>query len=486
MDYILNKVKKYIKDNKLINQGDKIIIGLSGGGDSVCLYKILLELKDELDITPAAVHVNHGIRGEEALRDQEFVEKMCRADNVPVKVFSYDVPKIAEEMKMSEEEAGRYIRYRCFNDYADEIGANKIAVAHNLNDDVETFLHNICRGTGISGLRGIAAASGNVIRPVLCLTRSEINEYNLENGNEYVNDSTNEGMDYTRNKIRNSLIPFLTEEINEKADRHIYEVIRELAEINDVIEEKVSSEIENCIDIKEENGDIYINRQYLKEIPSYMAKRVIRKAIELKIHKLKDITRIHINDIYGLLDKPRGKYVSLPYGLKAVSEYEYIKLTAVADCEDSTSFTAAVFPKEKLLNDIPFFKGKISNVNNGKVRNEEGEIPIEDYINKLKKEQKLYTKVFDYDKIKTVVIFDTAQENDYIVINSAGGRKTIKKFFKDEKISGDKRKNLLVLAEMDDPSKGRPVIWIPGYRISENYKVDKDTLRILELEYIHG
>ena len=191
----LIKVRKYMEQFNMAEKGESVIVGVSGGADSVCLYKILLELKNYFDIDIIAVHIHHGIRGDEADRDMNFVENMCKNDGVKFKCYKYNVPEYAKANGLSEEEAGRMLRYKAFDEVAKELISNgrsvKIAVAHNRNDSAETFIHNLCRGSGLKGLAGIPYKNGSIIRPVLCLTREEIERYLSEHKIEHIDDSTN-------------------------------------------------------------------------------------------------------------------------------------------------------------------------------------------------------------------------------------------------------------------------------------------------------
>ncbi|MDR1018750.1 MAG: tRNA lysidine(34) synthetase TilS, partial [Lachnospiraceae bacterium] len=218
---IIDKVKKFIKEKDLINSDDKILVGVSGGVDSVVLFSILLKLKASMDLELYVVHVNHGIRGANATRDEEFVKSLCDKNNISFSVICEDVPTFAKENKLSEEEAGRIIRRRSFEKIREEIGFDKIALAHHIDDNVETFFLNICRGSGISGGRGMNSKNGYYIRPFLCLTRSEIEEYAGENNIEHIEDETNLEDEYTRNKIRHNILPYLTKEINKNSICHI-------------------------------------------------------------------------------------------------------------------------------------------------------------------------------------------------------------------------------------------------------------------------
>ena len=206
------KIKRHIDEHHLLQKGDKVLIALSGGADSVVLLHVLNSLKEELDITLYAAHFNHGIRGEEADRDERFCKALCEKTDVCFFSFQADVPSIAKRYGESVELCGRKMRY----DYLqwvcdDKLGTAKIATAHHSDDNAETVLWNLTRGAGLAGLAGIPVKRDNIIRPLLCCTRAEIEAYCAENDLAYVTDSTNLSDDYTRNKLRHRIMPVLRE-----------------------------------------------------------------------------------------------------------------------------------------------------------------------------------------------------------------------------------------------------------------------------------
>lgn len=465
-----DKVYRYIKDNKMLQQNDSVIIGVSGGADSVCLYKMLYELREKLGIKIYVIHIHHGIRGEEADRDEEFVCKMCERDEVSYKVCRYNVPEYAHINGLSEEEAGRILRYEAFNQEADRLGENTvIAVAHNRNDVAETFVHNLCRGSGLKGLTGMECVNGRIIRPVMCLDRSEIEEYLDNRGYEFITDSTNMVSEYTRNKIRNIVLPYLTENINNNSVGHILNAAEELkqaetymAEITDKMYEKVVTVHNNCI---------YMDKKVYHDIDDYIKQRIVRKAVGYAAGRLKDITRTHVEDVMALFDRQCGKYVVLPYNIKAYSDYESVVLST----DNSQNKGSAC---ELIETDIKgegtykygnfVFEIQIIEVENNKnfIKN------LENY---LKNEEKLYTKLFDYDKINSAVQIRSRKQGDYLVINHMGNKKKLKNYFSDEKIPGKERDNIPLLAD------GSHIIWVVGHRISEAYKVGQNTKRVMKV-----
>ncbi|MCR5430829.1 MAG: tRNA lysidine(34) synthetase TilS [Eubacterium sp.] len=447
-----SKVLEFIRKKKLLKKGDSVVLGVSGGADSICMLKILSDAQKRRDISLYVLHINHQIRGKEANEDAAFVKRACTKFKVPHRVVSVDVPRIAEEQGMSLEEAGRMVRYQEFSDYAYEVGANKIAVAHNSNDNAETVLMNLARGTGIKGLSGIAPkrkmedSKGNtieVIRPILCLTRKEIEEYLKENEIEYRNDSTNDSTDYTRNKIRLEIMPIL-ENINDNAMQNITNASNELANTTEYIEKDVEDAYEEFV--SDENGKLFLSDEAFSLDPVVFT-GVIRKMIENTAGKLKDITRIHVGDVVSLSEKQVGKKIDLPYSIVAEREYEGISIYS----EENESAT----PEDEKEVIISF---------------------EDDDFDKENIEELQYTKWLDYDKIDDVVV-RTQKKDDYIVIDDKGSKKRLKKYFVDEKIPRRDRDNVLLVAD------GSHILWVVGHRISEAVKVTPETKKVIKVTY---
>ena len=209
-----NKVMKAIDDYSMLRGASKVVVGFSGGADSVCLLHILSKLRNEIGFEIIGAHVNHGIRGDEALRDADFAQDFCKQLGVAFKLLNVDCVSKAREMGVSVEECGRLLRYDFFYSLAD--CNTRIATAHNSNDNTETVLFNLARGSSVKGVGGIPPVRGNIIRPLIYCARKEIEGYSRENNLQFVTDSTNLCDDYTRNKIRHKILPVL-EEINPEA-----------------------------------------------------------------------------------------------------------------------------------------------------------------------------------------------------------------------------------------------------------------------------
>lgn len=239
LDQISDTIKKY----NMLEAGDEVITALSGGADSVCLLLALNELKTALGIKVSAIHVNHCLRGDESDRDEMFCRRLCKANGIPLVCGSFDVKGEASELGLSTEQAARNIRYRFF---AEHSSGKKIATAHNANDNAETVIFNLTRGTGTKGAAGIPPVRGNIIRPLLRVTREEIEKYLLEKKQEYVTDSTNLTDDYTRNKIRHNVLPVLSQ-INPSLIGTITAASENLRTDNDFIEAAAEKAYSECL-----------------------------------------------------------------------------------------------------------------------------------------------------------------------------------------------------------------------------------------------
>jgi len=339
---ITQRVKNYIEDNKMIRHGDSVIVGLSGGADSVCLFLILNRLKSEIGFDLHAVHINHCIRGESALRDEKFSYELSSKYGVPFIAYEIDVPKMAKAKGLTVEEAGRNARYACFADYAKDIissdsaeygqdaneknkyGNNtavKVAVAHHMDDQAETVIFNMVRGSGITGIGGMEPASERgLIRPILCLTREEIEEYLNFVNQDYCVDETNQDNDYSRNRIRNIVIPAL-EELQPRTAEHISTMADDAREIKEFVDSYVEAVFKKAVKplyLDEQRVIGYsIDVDVLKSERPIIAKELIILTLRQLIETYKDITKKHITDIYELTYKGKGKMVNLPYGLVA-------------------------------------------------------------------------------------------------------------------------------------------------------------------------
>ena len=444
------KVKAYVKKWHMLQKEDSVIAGISGGADSVCLLFMLLKLQKELGFALMAVHVNHGIRGAEAERDEAYVKRLCRQWNVRLKVYRENVPAYAKEHGMTEEEAGRDIRRTCFCKVLKEWGGTKIALAHHENDNVETLLWNLCRGTGIRGLGGIAPVNDVWIRPLLCVKRREIESYLKKRGISYCTDTTNADRRYMRNRIRMDVIPYLEDCVNTESVSHMEKTMERMYELEQYILEEVGKYKESCTGWK--NGRRIIRQTEYTKIPKALRDNVLHEILCETAGRRKDIEEVHIQMLRDLFTKQVGKRIDLPYGVTAIRTYEGVRF-------EKNIPEASYAGDENELFSIRVFDREPGNVT----------FP-----------EKIYTKWFDYDIIKNTVKIRHRIAGDSIVINRYGGRKKLKQYFTDQKVPQEDRDKIWIAADGDE------VLWIVGYRQSQKYQITEKTTKILEIQYYGG
>lgn len=444
------KVKAYVKKWHMLQKEDSVIAGISGGADSVCLLFMLLKLQKELGFSLMAVHVNHGIRGAEAERDEAYVKRLCRQWNVRLKVYRENVPAYAKEHGMTEEEAGRDIRRTCFCKVLKEWGGTKIALAHHENDNVETLLWNLCRGTGIRGLGGIAPVNDVWIRPLLCVKRREIESYLKKRGISYCTDTTNADRRYMRNRIRMDVIPYLEDCVNTESVSHMGKTMERMYELEQYILEEVGQYKESCTGWK--NGGRIIRQTEYTKIPKALRDNVLHEILCETAGRRKDIEEVHVQMLRDLFTKQVGKRIDLPYGVTAIRTYEGVRF-------EKNIPEASYAGDENELFSIRVFDREPGNVT----------FP-----------EKIYTKWFDYDIIKNTVKIRHRIAGDSIVINRYGGRKKLKQYFTDQKVPQEDRDKIWIAADGDE------VLWIVGYRQSQKYQITEKTTKILEIQYYGG
>ncbi len=305
------KVHATIEKYNMIEDGDKIVVAVSGGPDSMSLLNSLIKLQQKINFEIVVAHVNHMIRAV-ADSETEYVKNYCDSNGIKCFIKKVDVLKLAEEEKISTEEAGRNARYNFFDEIYEQENATKIAIAHNKNDNVETVLMNIIRGSGLSGLKGIEPVRDNkFIRPLIEIERAEIEKYCEDEKLDPKFDESNKENIYTRNKIRNLLIPYLQKEFNP----NIIESVSRLSELatleNDYIKQVVDEEY-NRILIEEHDNCIEINSKEFNKLNYYVRSKIILKCVQKIFGTTKGIEKIHIEDIIKLSERNIGNKFLTP------------------------------------------------------------------------------------------------------------------------------------------------------------------------------
>ncbi len=339
----LNRVLRTIKEHSLTEKDSKVLVALSGGADSVALTHILYSISKELGITLFSAHLNHGIRGEEALRDEKFALEFSKSLGIECFIKRVDIPKISNGI--SEELVGRNERYKFFDELCQKHGISSVATAHNKNDNAETLLMNFMRGATLGGLSGIPYQRGNIIRPLLDISREEIEEYCRQNNLSYVIDSTNLEEDYTRNKIRLSLIPEIQKEFNPSFVSTVTSNAQYIFDDNDYIEKITQKEYDDNV----KNGKVSI--KYITSLHNSIQRRIIYKMICQAYGCNYDVSSKYIEAVYNLLtSKSSGKSVDLGSGVKACIEYDTLiiskKINTPTDFEYTLPIGEEIYIKE--------------------------------------------------------------------------------------------------------------------------------------------
>lgn len=413
----------------LLENTSEVTVALSGGADSMSLLYALFNLKEKLGITLFAAHLNHMIRGDEALRDEEFVKKQC--ENLGVLLFCerIDVPVYAKEHKMSTELAAREVRY----DFLSRVSRGAVATAHTASDNLETVIFNLTRGSALKGLCGIPPKRGIFIRPLILSTRAEVEEYCEKNRIKYVTDSTNLSDEYTRNKIRHTVIPVL-KQINSNAEKSVVRTSAELFEDNAYLEECADEFLQNNLC----DGEIDVS--VLPKSP--IAKRAIKKLAEITAPML-SLDNFHINEIYRICNE--GGKTGLPLGYSAeVKSGKLIFTNKQAENPENFEFEVQT---EHRINDLFTKKEKINNL--------------------------LLKNSLDCDKIIGKSVIRTRLAGDSIRLAGRGCTKSLKKLMNELSVPREYRDSLPVIA--DDVG----VIWVCGIGVAQRCAVTENSKDIM-------
>ncbi len=456
------KVRSYIEQFQMLKQENFVVAGISGGADSVCLLLLLNEIRREIGFSLTAVHVEHGIRGEESGRDAAFAEQLCKDLGIPFVLCRVDVPLYREEKGLSMEEAARELRYDCLLRVCEETGADRIALGHHADDNAETVLFHLARGTGIRGMSGIRPVSerGTVtlIRPLLGVTRKEIEAWLLKRGQTFCTDSTNTDLTYSRNRLRERVIPEM-EQINTQAVSHMLNTSEQLAEICDYLDETAWEAGQGVFNVSDTEGSAEVD---ILCAPFLAMHDVLKKHLTLQLIALaagsrRDVTAGHVEEVIRLMTSQVGTQASLPYGITALKTYDSVVLRAKLPDVLPLAEQELLIPGETVTEDGIIFSAEIFDFSNFSQK-----IP-----------QKSYTKWFDYDKIKHSVRLRGRHPGDYLTTDRNGGHKKLNRFFIDEKIPLVRRDRICLLADEDH------IMWVVGHRISEEYKVTEQTKKVL-------
>lgn len=444
---LIKKIKKNISENSIIDEKDRILVGLSGGPDSIFLLYILHNyFNNQLIIA----HINHKLRGVDSDLDEKFVRTISQKLKIPLYVIREDVKKLSNENKKSIEEVGREVRFSFFDKTLKVENFNKIALGHNLDDNVETILINFIKGSGTKGLIGIPEKRDNIIHPIINIKKEEILKFLEENKIEYRVDKTNFEIDFLRNKVRNYLLPIIEKEFN----KNFKEKILSLSNILKVEDRFLDNLVENIKnDLMEfENDFIKIDNKKFQKLDLSLKRRLIRKAIDYFNRDLREYPLEHIDKVISLENKKTGKEIELPFNLIAVKDKNKIII-------------------EKKGVEIPNFYIEIPDIGLYELAGMKIELTLVEKISKVKD---IFTSFFDYDKIEFPIKFRKPKFGEKFKPLGLKEEKKIQDFFVDNGIPKSVRWNLPILLDKKDD-----ILWIVGVRISDDYKVTNLTKRVI-------
>ncbi len=466
---VLDRIKRTMEGKAFaaVPAGSRILAAVSGGADSVCLMLSLRQLGYDV----CAVHVEHGIRGEESLEDCAFVRKLCEEQGIALTVVPVNAPSAAQEFSLSLEEAARLVRWKALMETSDRLGIRVIATAHHRTDQAETVLWNLIRGSSLTGLGGIRAVRQEdgrlIIRPMIDCERGQIEDYLRQRKVSWQTDSTNADTRLTRNAIRRKVLPLL-EELNPQSVLHITQAASDLQQAEDWLSEQTESTFRDVI---RKNGDgkekdLTADRNALRQCPDFLRARVLRRMIAQCEGGEKDIARAHVAALEKLVDGPNGGQASLPDHLTAFSEEGILRLTrSVAEKteevallrEDGTYCLGCCSPLSDEGSQDSRWEAKPDQTISAEVSFltwQGGEVP-----------KKRYTKYLAYDTMAPCPVLRTRREGDYLIVSSDSGRKKLKDYLIDEKVPRLRRDHIPLIAQ------GSHVLWVVGMRISEKAKV---------------
>lgn len=440
---------------------DKVVIAVSGGPDSMCLLHILNSIKSKLKIELIVAHVNHCLRGAEADKDESYVKEFCNKLNIDFYSVRIDINKLAKDRGISSEMAGRVARYEFFEEIKDKTNAQKIAIAHNANDQAETILMRIMRGTGISGIIGIKPMRDGVfVRPLIKVNREEIEYYCEKNHINPRIDKTNLESIYGRNKVRLELIPYIKKNFNK-------DIVMTLNRLSDTVEidndylEYVSLEKYKLF-CEEKKDKIIIHKKAFLEHRAIVT-RIIRKAISYITGSTYNFEKKHILDIIDMQIHVTGTNLDLPNNIKVYNNYGDISI---------------YFKNQQNINkDINEYELFIDKSNVIPEKTIKITLRLVDENEQIKFRENNFIKYFDYDKIKDKIILRYRKKGDKFTPIGMNGSKKLKDIFINMKIEKSLRDRIPLVCFGDEIS------WIVGYRVSNKFKVDENTKKILEIRF---
>jgi tRNA(Ile)-lysidine synthase len=445
-------VVKFILNKKLIDAGDTILVALSGGADSVFLLEFLLKYKKRFNIDIAAFHLNHNLRGKEATIDEQFCKNLTAQKIIPFFSTSKNVKLFAKRNRMSLEEAGRELRYAELLKIAKTNNYTKIATAHNADDNAETVLLNLIKGTGIKGLSGIPVKRAKIIRPILVLSKKEILGYLHNKKIDYRIDSSNIENNYQRNYLRNEIIPLIKDKLNPQFDSAVLRTSEIIRGYTSLIDEQIKNAVKKTVTYKQQK--LIINLKHLEKTDVRLYGDVLRKSVKKYFNE--ELERNNISDLLKLIKAQTGSEIKFSNKIVAVKERDSI----------------IIYFKKREKNDVKQVEIKIGE----EIQFEGKSVSISVFnSNKLSFYNRFNKEYIAEDNIKSSFILRRWKDGDRFYPLGMKNSKKLSDFLTEQKVRSLEKKGQLVL------TNAGKIVWVVGIRIDERYKISAKTKKVLEL-----
>lgn len=443
-------VFKFIKKHSLLSDAKKVLIGLSGGADSVFALHFFYRFKTKYNLSIAALHVNHNLRGSESLRDEEFCRKLCEDLEIEFHCSHVNVSAFAKNNKKSVEEAARDLRYKEFEKTAKLCEADLVVTSHNSNDNTETVLLNIVNGTSLSGISGIPIKREKIIRPFLCLSKDSIVDFLNSNGIKFVEDSSNKNVDYKRNFLRSKVIPELKENINPSIDKTILQSSEVFRNQTRIINYFINEIYFDLVSFTEGEIEVFISQleKYPNEILGEFFKKILNTNFDV------DYSYNQFAKLFSLITAQVGTRIDLGSNILAFRERDKI---VISKMRVNDLIELIVEPGKKIKTDLGYFSMNF----------------VDKLPEKFNKSNKI--EFISGDLLKDKLVLRNWILGDKIQLLGMKGTKKVSDVLTDLKIPSRLRKSQLVLVNNDE------IVWIVGQRISEKYKVSKKTKKIIKV-----
>ncbi len=462
MDKFVWKISEYMRSQNMLPGKEHFVVGVSGGADSVALLYVLSELAQNGMCEIQAVHVHHGLR-DSADEDQAYVQELCRKWGISCEVRRVDAGNYAKERGLGVEEAARELRYQIFEEFCSkwecESGIrSRIAVAHHLEDQAETVLFHMCRGSNLAGIGGMMPVNGRIVRPLLEVRREQIEAFLAERKIVWRTDETNLDVQYARNRLRLQVMPQLRE-VNHRAEEHFCSLAKEARELEEYLSLQTEEAIRRCSYCEGEAFEGSFSIDCLRKEAPVIRKRVLYRLLAAAAGHSKDLGAAHVELLWTFCEGNGYGSLNLPYGVTACRRYGRLIFERSGRSEFENVKEELLFPQDGGEYVCNVFERTLTG----------GAPPT-----------KKYTKWLDYDKIASLPVFRKRQPGDRLAITDLGKTKKLSRYMIDEKIPVTCRDQMVL------PVCGQDVLWVPGYRMNAAYKVTDSTRQILEISWVPG